>query len=269
VVAGRLTVNPDGRVTGPANIHYNNPFPTVNGSYGSGAMLGCVMHTMVGDLPGTVEVFNNPSFEASAHFGIAQNGEIWQFGPIGRGWVAWAQEAGNEAWYSVENADAGNPDNPLTVPQMTALAQVLECLSAFAGFPLRVTDSPAEPGFGVHFMGGAAWGGHTCPDLPPRAVRSAQRPAVIALAEQIRSGHPPAPGPGPVPVPAKGADMIIVQVDQSEVPAGTTWPGVFLLAADGTLHHITTSPDVNAYKAAGLAGPVTISWAEYQARTAA
>jgi N-acetylmuramoyl-L-alanine amidase len=266
-VTGKLTVSASGRLTGPATLTYNDPFPCPNGDYGSGRMLGVVMHTMVGDLPGTVQVFNDPSFQASAHFGISQAGEIHQFGPIGKGWVAWAQEAGNEAWYSIEHADAGNPDNPLTSAQVTASAQVVECLSAFAGFPLQVTNSTTVPGYGVHFMGGAGWGGHTCPDLPPASVRSRQRPAILTLAAQIRAGQVPAPPPAPVP--AKGADMIMIQVNQAEVPEGTTWPGAFLLAADGTLHHITTSPDVAAYKAAGIAGPVTISWAEYQARTAA
>jgi len=50
---------------------------------------------------------------------------------------------------------------------------------------------PPDRGYGTHFMGGAAWGGHTCPDLPPEHVRSAQRPAIIELAKQIRNGPPP------------------------------------------------------------------------------
>jgi N-acetylmuramoyl-L-alanine amidase len=185
---GKLKVEADGRVTGPANIQYNSPFPCVNGDYGSGAMMGVVMHTMVGDLPAVVSWFNNPQAQASAHFGIAQDGEIWQFGPIGQGWCAWAQEAGNSTWYSIEHADHGNPDNPLTDAQIAASAQLLECLSRFAGFPLQESNSPSEKGYGVHYMGGAAWGGHSCPDAPPKHVRSKQRPVIIALAKQIRAG---------------------------------------------------------------------------------
>ena len=39
-MTGKLEIGPDGRVTGPVAITYNNPFPTSNGSWGSGAMMG-------------------------------------------------------------------------------------------------------------------------------------------------------------------------------------------------------------------------------------
>ena len=195
----KLTVDSAGRVHG-ANITYNSPFPCVNGDPGGMSVphgiQGLIMHTMVGNLPGTVEVFNQPGFQASAHFGVDQAGNIHQFGSV-RGWKAWAQEAGNPHWYSCEFADNGNPDNPLTQAQITAGAQLLECLSApgVGNFPLQVTNSTSGEGLGVHFMGGAAWGGHTCPDLPPAHVRSAQRPVIVALAMSIRQGGnvPPQP----------------------------------------------------------------------------
>ena len=186
-MTGKLTVGNDGRVTGPATIKYNDPFPTRNGSFGSGAMMGVVMHTMVGNLPGTVDWFNNPQSQASAHFGVAQDGEIWQFGPIGKGWIAWHAAAANHAWYGIEFADNAAPSNPLTPQQITASAQLVECLSAFAGFPLQVSDSPSVKGYGWHGMGGDAWGGHPgCPG----SVRKAQRAQIIALAMAIRSGVP-------------------------------------------------------------------------------
>jgi hypothetical protein len=190
-VSGRLQVGSDGRVTGPASISYNHPFPCVNGSWGSGAMQGVVMHTMVCNLAHCIELFNDPSRQASAHFGIAQDGRIHQFGPIGKGWIAWAQVAGNRAWYSIEHADNRDPNNPLTDDQITASAQLVEFLSRFAGFPLQVTNSVDGKGYGRHSMGGKAWGDHTCPDLPPAHVRSHQRPAIIALAKQIRHPVPP------------------------------------------------------------------------------
>lgn len=193
MIAGKLTVHADGRLAGPASISYNSPFPCVNGSWGSGTMQGVIMHTMVGNLPGTISLFNNSSANVSAHFGIDQNGHIHQFGPIGKGWIAWAQAAGNHAWYSIEHADNGNPNNPLTEAQLTASAQVVECLSAFAGFPLQVTDSTSGKGYGTHNMGGSAWGGHTCPDLPPHHVRSRQRTDIIERARIIR--NPPVKGP--------------------------------------------------------------------------
>ena len=195
---GKLEVDTKyGRIVGPAMLQYNTPWPCPNGQWGSGAIKGAIMHTMVGNLPGTVNWFNltdaqgNPVAKASAHFGIGQLGLIHQFGPIGKGWAAWAEVAGNMDWYSIEHADNGNPDIPLTYKQMVASAQLLECLSRFAGFPLQVTDSVDGKGYGTHAMGGAAWGGHTCPDLPPRHVRSLQREAIVEMARKIRT--PPVP----------------------------------------------------------------------------
>jgi hypothetical protein len=198
-MTGKLHVQPDGRINGPAIIDYNTPFPCVNGRFGSRRIQGVVMHTMVGNLPGTIEHFNNPDAQASAHFGIAQDGRIHQFGPIGKGWIAWAEVDGNATWYSIEHADNGDQHNPLTAEQITASAQVVELLSRFAGFPLIVTDSTAGRGYGTHVMGGAAWGGHTCPGPGPRA---AQRHDIILLARAIRGGAAPAPA-GPLAADGK------------------------------------------------------------------
>ena len=213
---GKLTVGHDGRVTGPAAIKHNDPFPCVNGSFGSGAMSGVVMHTMVGDLPGTVSWFNNPKAQASAHFGIAQDGGIHQFGPIGKGWIAWHAGAANHSWYGIEHADHGKPASPLTGEQVTASAQLLECLSAFAGLPLRISDSPSVKGYGWHGMGGIAWGGH--PDCPGD-VRKAQRAKIIALAMAIRSGGgtPPA-GPYRHTAPG-GKNLAQVAAARNTTPA--------------------------------------------------
>lgn len=181
---GRLWIQPDGRVTGPAWITYNRPFPCPNGRMGvTGAIQGVLMHTMVGFLGPTIDLFNNPARQASAHFGIGTNGRIHQFGPIGKGWEAWHAEAANLTWYGIEHADAGDQHRPLNKVQVRASAQVVEALSRFAGFPLQVTDSVTGRGYGVHVMGGAAWGDHTCPGPGPRA---GQRTDIIALAKAIR-----------------------------------------------------------------------------------
>ena len=189
---GRLEVDTaTGHVTGPAKITINEPFPCPNGELGvTGAMQGVLEHTMVSDLPSCIATFNNTASQASAHFGVSESGEIHQFGPLGKGWMAWHAMAANLTWYGIEFADAGNPDNPLSNAQITAGAQLLELLSRFAGFPLQITDRPAGRGFGTHSMGGAAYGGHTCPDLPPQHVRSAQRQAIIDLAKDIRTPPP-------------------------------------------------------------------------------
>ena len=191
-MTGKLTVGNDGRLTGPAQITHNEPFPCVNGAWGSGAMMGVLEHTQVGNNPGTVAWFNNPQAQASAQFCVAQDGAVVQMGPIGKGWVAWHAAEANLTWYGVEFADDGNPANPLTSAQVTAAAQLVECLSAFAGFPLQVSDSPSVKGFGWHGMGGEAFGGHfDCPG----DVRKAQRPQILALAAAIRSGSEPPGGP--------------------------------------------------------------------------
>jgi hypothetical protein len=187
-VPGKCHFDGEGKLRGDVSVTYNEPFPCRNGSFGSGAMDGVIMHTMVGNLPGTVATFNDSARQASAHFGIDQQGNVHQFGPIGKGWIAWAQVAGNRTYYSIEHADNADPNNPLTEAQIAASAQIVEALSAFAGFPLQEANEPGQKGYGVHYMGGAAYGGHSCPDLPPRHVRSQQRPAILALAKSIREG---------------------------------------------------------------------------------
>jgi hypothetical protein len=188
---GRLSIGAGGRITGPAVITHNTPFPCPNGMLGiTGRMQGVLMHTMVTNLPRCIELFNNPAVLASAHFGIAQDGRIHQFGPLGKGFEAWHAKAANLTWYGIEHADNGDQHNPLTGAQITASAQVVELLSRFAGFPLQVTDDVHGRGYGTHVMGGAAWGNHTCPGPGPRA---GQRAGIIELAKAIRAGTPPAP----------------------------------------------------------------------------
>lgn len=84
-------------------------------------------------------------------------------------------------------------------------------------------------------------------------------------------GQWPRPNPPPEPEPSDlESDMILVTVDKASVPAGKPWPGDFLLFSDGTLGHISpasaTVNNVTSYQAAGVRGPVTISYGEYLAR---
>jgi N-acetylmuramoyl-L-alanine amidase len=208
---GKLTVGSDGKVRGPASIGYSTPFPVPNGTPGgSGVMQGVVMHTEVGYDASAVNEFENPASHVSAWFSVRDDGHITQYGPVGQNWMAWAQEAGNPSWYSIEHEDHGDPRIPLSEAQVTASAQLLECLSAYAGFPLQEANTPEDRGYGLHCMGGQAWGGHTCPDVPPRPVRSLQRPAIIELAKAIRgSGGQPQPArPGPFRHTANGGDSL-------------------------------------------------------------
>jgi hypothetical protein len=78
----------------------------------------------------------------------------------------------------------------------------------------------------------------------------------------------PAPPKPPAPASALEPDMILVTVDHGSVPAGTPWPGVFLVTPGAAPHHVTGPDDgidnVKAYQSAGIKGPVTISWPEFQ-----
>src|ERR1700761_6638122 len=183
----KLTVDSAGRVHGP-NVTGNDPFPTrsgvPDGMVVPAGVKGVVMHTMDGNLPGTIATFNDQTRpRKSAHFGVDQEGNIHQFGPV-NGWESWAQGAGNPYWYSIEFADDVNPRNPLTSAQINAGAQLLELLSRpdVGRFTLQVSDSIHTDGFGWHGMGGDNWGGHfDCPG----DVRKAQRQDIIALAKVI------------------------------------------------------------------------------------
>jgi hypothetical protein len=262
MTAGQLQVGAGGKVTGPATIEYNNPFPCVNGTPGGGSssMMGVVMHTMVGNLPGTITVFNESGFEASAFFGVDQNGKIHQFGPIGQNWEAWAQVSGNSNWYSIEFADDGNPNNPLTAAQLTAGAQLVELLSRFAGFPLQITNSVSTPGLGVHSMGGASWGGHTCPDSPPSHVRSGQRAAMLSQANDIRSGvvHFDAP-PGLSVTPHDGFCNMGWGTPDGAVDGTTVYHYQVLKSDQSTIAAESTTTDTHASN-------VTLASGDYVAR---
>lgn len=205
---GKLSIDGSGRVTGTCPngrpVIHNDPFPCINGTSGGmgpkSAIRGLIGHTMVGNSAGTQQVFNQPGFDASAHFLNDQHGQLIQMGPFGPGrWKAWAESAGNFAWFSVESADAGDANNPYTQPQLLALAQLLELASrpAVGNFPMQITNSTGGLGLGVHNMGGLAWGGHSCPDLPPRHVRSNQRGQIIAFARELRGSAPPHKPPAP------------------------------------------------------------------------
>ena len=232
----KLTVDGDGRVHG-ANVAHNAPFPTKSGVPDGmvvpAGVQGVVMHTMEGNLPGTITTFNDQTPpRKSAHFGVDQDGNIHQFGPV-NGWESWAQGAGNPSWYSIEFADDRNPRNPLTSAQVNAGAQLLELLSRpeVGRFKLQVSDSTDTEGFGWHGMGGVGWGDH--PDCPGE-VRKAQREDIIDLAKVIRIGMLPGPRPfGPVTGLKKvsvGADSVTLSWSAPAVPVENQAVGSYEIA---------------------------------------
>jgi N-acetylmuramoyl-L-alanine amidase len=190
----KLTVK-DGWVNGfthHKNGFHDGPLPTPD-------VKGLLAHTMEGNLPHTDAMFT-PTPERSgnsAHFGTAQDGTVIQWVPLGV--VAFHAFDANFHWYAVENADNGNPNHPYTDAQLSRIAQILELTSRpeYGGFALQVTDSPDKQGLGTHNMGGAAWGGHSCPDAKnhPNHTRSRARPEIVRRAIIIRQHgqYPPVP----------------------------------------------------------------------------
>ena len=75
-------------------------------------------------------------------------------------------------YYSIEFADSGDPNAPLTERQLTAGAQVVEALATHGVFPLQAANRPSQQGLAVYHMGRIAWEGHTSisrdfPWVPP------------------------------------------------------------------------------------------------------
>ena len=154
------------------------------------AVRGLISHTMEGNLPGTDGLFTpGPHGNGnSAHFGTAQDGTVIQWVQLGV--MAEHAKAANDHWYAVENADDKNPNNPYTDAQLSRIAQILELTSRpeHGRFALQVTNSPDKEGLGMHNMGGAAWGGHSCPDakINPNHTRSRARDEIVRRAKIIR-----------------------------------------------------------------------------------
>ncbi len=203
--AGRIVCT-DGFFT----ISYGSPWPSPNGSPGRFAepAQGYVCHSEVGYEHSVVHEFEDPAAQASAFCSISggfggdiPDGHIEQYGPIGHGWMAWTQVAGNPNWRGHENEDGGDPTRPLTDLQLWGNAACFELESRVDGFPLQPTDDPINGrGLIFHSDGGAAWGGHDCPG----AVRRAQRPEIIRRSQLIRNPAPPAPAPKPTFTPIQG-----------------------------------------------------------------
>lgn len=126
---------------------------------GQDDVYGLVVHIMEGTFEGTRSWFDSPEARASSHFGTSREGSLEQ-------WIdtkdrAWAQAAGNRTWISVENE--GKVPQALTDKQLERVAQVFAWLVRTYKIPYQVSHSPTTKGLGYHRMGGAAWGGHSCP----------------------------------------------------------------------------------------------------------
>lgn len=145
---------------------------------GQEQVLGLVVHIMDGTLEGSESWFNNPTAQASSHFGTGKDGELRQ-------WVdtkdrAWAQGSGNRTYLSIENEGRGG--DSLTSAQIEAIAQTFAWVARVYDVPLKLASKVGDKGLAYHALGGSAWGGHTsCPG--PKVV--AQLPLIVERAKEI------------------------------------------------------------------------------------
>jgi peptidoglycan hydrolase-like protein with peptidoglycan-binding domain len=139
---------------------------------------GLVVHAdAVDNIDADNNWFHNPKAEASAHFGIRNDGEIVQW--VDTDDTAWAEVAGNHYWLSVEFESKGEP---LTQAQIESGAKLFAWLWHLYRFTLQVTSDVTAEGLIHHSAGGADWGGHTmCPGN--RIIE--QKPQIVHRAKAL------------------------------------------------------------------------------------
>jgi hypothetical protein len=144
--------------------------------------LGWILHVVVGDGSpfGTFEGAVSPDRRFSTGW-VAKDGHVEEFTELTM--RSWAQASGNPLYWSFETE--GFPNEPLTDAQILSLAKIHNVLGAADA----VIDKVGDRGVGTHVMGGAEWGGHSCPG----PIRAGQRADIIAKARELRG-----PNPGPV-----------------------------------------------------------------------
>jgi hypothetical protein len=199
----------------------------------SGAMkgfMGLVLHIAEGSYQGTINWQKNPISDVSSHTVHGKAGERAQMLDINL--TAWTQANGNGWWVSVEHE--GFNTEALTPEQFESTAQLYAWLVRTKGVPMQLTDSPSVPGLGWHGMGGTAWGGHpNCPGEPIKA----QRPEILARAQQILDGVPPS-------TTTRRSDMLMVAKSGAGTNGETTdhsrwWAG------DGIYHREVSEDAAN------------------------
>jgi N-acetylmuramoyl-L-alanine amidase len=128
-------------------------------------------------LAGLQGTFSNRKHNASAHFGVAKNGEVWQF--VDTSNRAWSVDGDriDSTWASIENLAV--PGDELTPEQVDVCANLLKWLSVQHGVPLTVARTKASGGLGYHALFGK---GH--PGCPGNAV-VAQLDDIVATAKGI------------------------------------------------------------------------------------
>jgi hypothetical protein len=90
----------------------------------------------------------------------------------------------------------------------------------------------------------------------------------LSFQPQPPAPKPPAPKPVPTPVPAlpKEPKMLMITIDRTTVPKGTTWPGDFVVleSSPAIVLHVATPTDEAKLTSKGVPGPITVTYARYQ-----
>jgi hypothetical protein len=131
-------------------------------------------------------LFDDPSSQVSSHLWLSKGGAWEQYVDLAD--KAWAEAAGNPYWISVECEGFDTED--YTAIQVQRLGELYAWGMALFGWQAEITDSVDGYGLGTHRMGGAAWGGHSCPG----DIRANRRGDILSAALAIHGGGPtPAP----------------------------------------------------------------------------
>jgi GH25 family lysozyme M1 (1,4-beta-N-acetylmuramidase) len=137
--------------------------------------------------------------------------------------------------------------------------------AGLGGYPLWISETSRPAGDPIVPAPWHTWMIHQYSTGAGKLDHDVANVATVAQLQAALGKIPPPPPPV-----RKEIEMILVQVDQATVPAGIAWPGVFLLASNGSLLHVTPPEaavnNVASYQAAGIPGPVNISYNEFLAR---
>jgi hypothetical protein len=158
--------------------------PTPNTSGSIVDHMYVVIHTADGSYDGTIAWQKNPSANVSSHFIVAKDGRCAQM--LDTNAKSWCQIEGNP--YSIAIENEGSENTPLTAQQIEAIARILAKANQVHGVPLQVTGRVGTRGLGHHSMGaesGVNWGHSACPG----SIIKAQKPQILARAQQIVSGN--------------------------------------------------------------------------------
>jgi len=226
-------------------------YRAASGLFATGQPIGYIPHVQVGN-GGLWAMFNNavsPDRKFSNAW-IKKDGTSEQYAETNR--KPWAQADGNANYRAYECE--GYPNEPYTAAQINTLAT----WHNFTGDPDVLANAPGQRGVGRHNMGGAAYGGHSCPG----PIRQAQRSEIIARALVLRGGKPLPPVPHP-PVPSGKIRLVVDGVfgPQSRMRL-QQWAGVVMDSVLGPISWRAIQRKLGGLAVDGAPGPLT--WTRLQ-----